>query len=283
MRYGTGLPLSGGAYDPVMLRDFAQAIEGAGIDTLTSGGHLLSAEPGRFPANPTPTYSGSFYEPFVVYTYLAAVTTRLVLRPSILILPLFPTALVAKQAAALALLSGGRFELGVGISWNTVEYAALGQDFHTRGRRLDEQLEVLRLLWGGGPVTFSGRWHQLDAIGIGITPPRIPIWIGASPDDRQLRRIARAADGWLPMGDPSSAMPRLREMLLEAGRDPATFRLTGRVTLTHDGAAAWVEQARRLHAIGVTEITLGTPPDLARPEALDRLIEGRRVLGEALA
>lgn len=282
MQYGTGLPLSGGAYDPVMLRDFAQVLDGAGFDVLTSGGHLLSAEPGRFPANPIPTYSGSFYEPFVVYTYLAAVTTRLRFRPSILILPLFPTAVIAKQAAALALLSGGRFELGAGISWNTVEYTALNADFHTRGRRFDEQIEVLRLLWTGQPVTFEGRWHHFDAIGLGITPPHIPIWIGAGPDERQLRRIARVADGWLPMGDPSPVLPRLHELLREAGRDPATFGLTGRVTLSDEGAAAWVEQARRLAAIGVTEITLGAPPALDRAASLARLIEGRRVLGEAL-
>lgn len=282
MRYGTGLPLSGGAYDPVMLRDFAQALDGAGFDTLSSGGHLLSAEPGRFPANPTPTYSGSFYEPFVVYTYLAAVTTRLRFRPSILILPLFPTAVVAKQSAALALLSGGRFELGAGLSWNTVEYAALGQDFHTRGRRLEEQIEVLRMLWTGQTVTFEGRWHRLDALGLGIAPPRIPIWLGAGAGERQLKRLARFADGWLPTGDPTPALPRLHELLREAGRDPATFGLTGRVTLTGDGAAAWVEQARRLQSTGVTEITLGAPPDLKGADALTRLIEGRRVLGEAI-
>lgn len=282
MQYGTGLPLSDGAYDPVMLRDFAQALDGAGFDVLSSGGHLLSAEPGRFPANPTPTYSGSFFEPFVTYSFLAAVTSRLRFRPSILVLPMFPTAVVAKQSAALALLSGGRFELGVGLSWNTVEYAALNADFRTRGQRLDEQIEVLRLLWAGGPVTFEGRWHHFDAIGLGITPPRIPIWMGTGQGEHQLRRLAKSADGWLPAGDPSAVLPQLHELLLEYGRDPLTFGLTGRVTLSDEGAGAWVTHAERLASMGVTEITLGTPPALDRAASLARLIEGRRVLGAAI-
>src|SRR5205085_3711779 len=125
-------------------------------------GHLLAVEAGRFADRPTPTYAGPFHDPFVLFGYLAAVTQRLHFRPSILILPLYETAVVAKQAAELQQLSGGRFELGVGISWNPAEYQALGQSFQDRGARIEEQLLVLRKFWSEPYVTFEGRWHKLD-------------------------------------------------------------------------------------------------------------------------
>ena len=134
MHFGAGFSLTA-MDDPVAIRDVAQALDGAGFHFVTVAGHVLGVEPGRFADRPTATYVGPFYDPFVLFSYLAAVTDRLAFRTSILILPLFPTALVAKQAAELSLLSGGRFELGVGISWNRAEYQALYQDFRTRGRR----------------------------------------------------------------------------------------------------------------------------------------------------
>ena len=160
MKFGAGFALTAQA-DPIALRDMAQTLDGAGFDYVTTAGHLLCAPPDSHPGRPLPTYVGPFREPFVFFAYLAAVTQRLAFRTSILILPLFPTALVAKQAAELSLLSGGRFQLGVGISWNQAEYEALGQDFKTRGRRLEEQIVVLRRLWTEPFVTFEGRFHKL--------------------------------------------------------------------------------------------------------------------------
>src|SRR6266566_4670623 len=178
MRIGTGLPLTA-LNDPIVVRDIAQALDTAGIDFITTAGHVLSAEAGRYPERPTPTYSGPFYDPFVLFSYLAGVTRRLAFRTSILILPLLPTALVAKQAAELSWLSSGRFELGVGISWQAAEYQALNQDMHTRGRRLEEQITLLRRLWSEPYVTFQGRWHNLEGVGLNRLPREpIPIWIG---------------------------------------------------------------------------------------------------------
>ena len=282
MQYGTGFALA--AMDDVAaIKDFAQALDGAGFDFVTVAGHLLSAEPGRFPDRPTPTYVGPFYDPFVLFSYLAAVTQRLQFRTSILILPLFPTAIIAKQAAELSHFSNGRFQLGVGISWNEAEYQALGQDIHTRGRRLEEQITVLRKLWTEPFVRFQGRWHTFDNVGLKRLPKQpIPIWMGSGTDDRVLRRVARLADGWTPMVDPTEPMMRLRGFLKEAGRDPATFLLTARVTAGPEGPAGWVEAAKRLQGVGATHLAIGAPPDLAPPQALERIIEAKKVLAAEL-
>src|SRR5438270_5422862 len=161
MKFGAGLPITA-ADDTAALRDFVQALDGAGFDLLTTAGHVLAAPAGRYADRPTPTYAGPFHDPLILFGYLAAITSRMHFRPTILILPLFPTALVAKQAAELQQLSDGRFELGVGISWNAAEYQATGQDFSSRGQRIEEQIHVLRKFWTEPYVTFHGRWHSLD-------------------------------------------------------------------------------------------------------------------------
>src|SRR5579859_425961 len=175
MKFGTAFPLSAMG-DGVAVRDFAQALDGAGFDLVSAAGHLLAAPPARFADRPSATYTGPFHDPFVLFGYLAGLTQRLHFRTSILILPLYPTAVVAKQAAELQLLSNGRFELGVGISWNAAEYAAVNQDFRTRGRRMGEQVQVLRKLWSEPFVTFDGHFHTLDGVGLNRVPAQpIPI------------------------------------------------------------------------------------------------------------
>lgn len=284
MKYGAGFAITA-IDDPIAIRDFAQALDGAGFDFVSVAGHALAAEPGRFPDRPPMTYVGPFYDPFVLFSYLAAVTERLAFRTNILILPLFPTAIVAKQAAELSLFSGGRFELGVGISWNEPEYQALNQDIHTRGRRLAEQVTVLRKLWTEPLVTFEGRWHHFDRVGLNRLPKApIPIWIGSTTEERPLRRVARLADGWTPLGDPTETIPRLRRYLEEAGRVPATFGVAARVNAGPEGPAAWVAAARALQSAGVTDLTVGAPPDLPPAQALERIIEAKGVLtGELVA
>jgi probable F420-dependent oxidoreductase len=282
MKFGAGLPLAA-AEDTAALRDFVQSLDAAGFDLLTSAGHVLAAPSGRVPDRPVPTYAGPFHDPFVLFAYLAAITQRLHFRPSILILPLYPTALVAKQAAELQQLSNGRFELGVGISWNDVEYQALGQDFTTRGRRLAEQIEVLRKLWSEPFVTFEGRFHHLDNVGLARVPAhQIPIWVGSGTSDVVLRRAARLADGWTPMGDPTDVVPHLRELVKEAGRDPNTFGLTARVAVGPGGPEAWIAAARKAESLGATYLTLSPPPDITGRDVLQRLIEAREVLAREL-
>jgi probable F420-dependent oxidoreductase len=282
MKFGAGLPITA-ADDTATLRDFVQALDSAGFDVLTTAGHVLSSPAGRFADRPAPTYAGPFHDPFVLFGYLAAITTRLHFRPSILILPLFPTGLVAKQAAELQYLSNGRFELGAGISWNPSEYQALGHEFTNRGRRLAEQLEVLRRLWDEPYVSFNGRYHTFDQVGLNRLPTqRIPIWVGSGTTDVVLRRAARLADGWIPLGDPTDVVPRLKELLAEAGRDASTFGLTMRVMVGPGGPEAWIEAARKAKALGATYLTLSPPPDVTGHAVLDRLLEARQTLAGAL-
>jgi probable F420-dependent oxidoreductase len=281
MKFGAGLPITA-MDDPIAVRDFAQALDGAGFDVLTSAGHLLAVPKEKYADRPPATYTGPFHDPFVTFAYLAAITQHLHFRPSILILPLYSTAVVAKQAAELQNLSGGRFELGVGISWNEAEYQAVGQDFSTRGRRLEEQVVVLRRLWSEPYVTFSGRWHTLEGVGLNRVPsPSIPIWIGGA-HERVLKRAAQLADGFIPLGDPAEVIPRVQSYVREAGRDPASFGFAGRVAAGPGGPSAWIEAARKLVSLGVNQIALSAPPDLQGEAALKRLIEARGALAAEL-
>jgi probable F420-dependent oxidoreductase len=282
MKFAAGFPLTA-SNDVASIREFAQRLDAAGFDVLTVSGHLLSVPAGRYADRPAPTYAGPFHDPFVLFGYLAAITQRLHFRPSILILPLYATAIVAKQAVELQLLSGGRFELGVGISWNPTEYRAVGQEFTNRGRRLEEQVHMLRRLWSEPFVQFDGRFHRFDEIGLNrVLEPPIPIWMGGTGEDRVLRRVARVGDGFIPLGDPAEIMPRLRQYLTEAGRDPSSFGLTGRVIAVSNGPEAWLQQARALQALGATHLGLSAPPDLDPAAGLERIIEAKQALERAL-
>jgi len=281
MQFGAGLPITA-MDDPDAIRDYVQALEGSGFDVLTTAGHLLGVPAGRHPDRPTPLYAGPFHDPFVVFAYLAGLTRRVHFRPSLLILPLYPTAIVAKQAAELQQLSRGRFELGVGLSWNAAEYAAAGQDFSTRGRRVEEQIAVLRRLWSEPYVTFEGDWHTLDNVGLHRLPPvPIPIWLGGE-HERALRRAVRLADGFVALHDHARDVPRVQAYLRETGRDPSTFGIAVRLAVGAGGPETWIAEARTLHAMGVTQIGLWTP-ELRGEAALRRLIEARDVLAAALA
>ncbi len=281
MQYGTGLPL-GAAMDPVAARDMAQTLDESGFDFVGLAGHMLTAESGRYPDRPPMTYSGDFNDPFVLFGYLSALTQNLKFRTSIIILPLYNTMHIARAGADLQRMSGGRFELGAGISWNPDEYAAVGQDFTTRGRRMDEQLVLLRELWSKPYVTFQGRWHQIDNLGLGPSLPErpIPIWVGSTMDERPMRRAAQLGDGWMPMGEPGpEELAKLHGFLDEADRDLAGFGLTQRLDASEGGPDEWIAEAKRLQGIGASHLNISASPDLG----LDRIIEAKRVLSEAIA
>jgi len=282
MLYGTPLPIT--AFPEVgSVRAYAEALDKAGFDFTSTSGHVLGQPPGTNPQRPERQYAGPFYDPFVTFAHLAAVTRRLHFMTAILILPAWPTALVARQAAELAIFSEGRFELGVGVSWNAAEYQALGQNIHDRGRRMEEQIEVLRLLWSQPYVTFEGRYHTLDKVGLNRgSPPRIPLWFGTETGETALRRVARLADGWMSLGDPIEHLPRLRQYMREAGRDPQQLMVRGPLPVGDDGKTAWIDAGRKLQAAGVTHINIVAPPDLAPIQALPRIIEARQVLADTL-
>jgi probable F420-dependent oxidoreductase len=202
-----------------------------------------------------------FRDFFVLFATLAATTTRLRFRSGILILPMFQTVLVAKQAAELSLVSEGRFELGVGISWNEPEYRAMGQELSTRGRRLEEQLVVLRQLWTEEFVTYHGQFHDIDDLGIGQLPASaIPIWIGCGESATTLSRVARLADGWMPIGPTSKeTIDGLRAAASAEGRS-APIGVTCRVVARPDDLGAVLADARALVATGVSAISVSPPP-----------------------
>jgi probable F420-dependent oxidoreductase len=254
-------------------------LDEAGFAHVSVGGHVLSAEEGRYPGRPMATYALAYRDPFGFFSSLAPVTSRIRFRTSILVLPMLPTALVAKQAADLAILSNGRFDLGVGVSWQEAEYRAMGESLRGRARRLEEQVEVLRLLWTQPFVSFEGEFHRIDALGVGQLPPPIPVWFGCSADELPLRRAGRLADGWLPLppGPTSESVTRLRAYSEAAGRDADAIEIAGRIAAGGDAIA---EAEGRL-AAGATELTLAAPPTLPLKEGLDAILEAGQTLHTA--
>src|SRR5580693_4314717 len=230
MKHGVVFPQIEFGSDPQAIKDYAQTAEGLGYDYLLVYDHILSAHPERERKLTGPyTNQHPFHEPMVLFGFLAGVTKRLQLTTGILILPQRQTALVAKQAAEIDVLSGGRLRLGIGLGWNHVEYEALGEDFRTRGRRVEEQVEVLRKLWTQPLVNFRGANHVIDNAGLNPMPIQrpIPIWFGGSAEPA-IKRAAKLADGWMPAGrKPDDAVKRLIEQLekhlQEAGRDRKDF------------------------------------------------------------
>jgi probable F420-dependent oxidoreductase len=259
MRLGVIFPHNEIGNDPVAIRDWAQAAEELGYDHITAYDHVLGANADGHPELSGPyRHRHAFHEPFVLFGHLAAVTSRIGLATGILILPQRQTALVAKQAAAVDVLSGGRLRLGVGLGWNYVEYEALGENFHNRGRRIEEQVEVLRRLWCEELVTFEGRWHKISDAGLNPLPVQrpIPIWFGASAGVA-IRRAGRLADGWIAMTMPKTRPDLLdifRDAAREAGRDPASLGLEALIGLGEGGPDDWARTAEDYLKVGVTHV-----------------------------
>jgi len=261
MKIGAVFPQSEIGDDPAVVRDFAQAAEGLGYSHILAYDHVLGAvHEGRVPRLTGPyTEETLFHEPFVLFGYLAAVTQRVELVTGVIILPQRQTALVAKQAAEVDVLSGGRLRLGVGTGWNYVEYDALGENFHNRGKRQEEQVEVLRKLWAEPVVDFTGRWHRIDRAGLKPLPAkrRIPIWFGGFSEPAY-RRAARLGDGFIFGGataDALGAVERVRGYVAECGRDPASF---GIETMVNYGAGPdhWAEHVETWRKAGADYVSM---------------------------
>jgi probable F420-dependent oxidoreductase len=263
MQIGAVFPQTEIGNDLVLLRDYLQTLEGAGCSHALLYDHVLGADPNR-PGGWNGPYSSEnpFHEPFVFLAWAAALTQRIELVTGIIILPQRQTVLVAKQAAELDLLSQGRLRLGVGLGWNQIEYEGLGQDFHTRGRRMEAQIGLLRRLWSEPVLEVHDKWHSIDKAGISPRPNRqVPIWMGGM-NERVLDRTARLADGWLPQGTPDdkmkAAIERLRENLSREGRDPAAFPFEGRVDMRVGDADEQVKQAKAWQDLGASFVSIST-------------------------
>ena len=266
MRLGALFPTSEIGTDPATIRDYVQALEGLGYDHVAIFDHVLGVDLANRKDQDTQRYFSrewQMHEPLVLYGYLAACTQRLELATSILIAPQRQTALLAKQAAEVDILSGGRFRLGIGLGWHQPEYEALGVDFRVRGRLLEEQVAVLRALWTQEVVTFQGRWHRITEAGINPLPVRrpIPLWIGGSAEPA-LRRVGRLADGWFPQMRPDDqardVLERLRGYAHESGRDPSALGIEARINAARGTPEDWAQGYAAWKGLGATHITAST-------------------------
>ena len=263
MDIGAVLPTTEIGDDPGAIRDFAQAVEEMGCKHLLIYDHVLGADASVHRDWRGPyTKDHPFHEVFVTLGYIAAVTDTLGLATAVLVLPQRQTALVAKQAAQLAVLSGNRFRLGVGSGWNHVEYEALGGNFRNRGRRQEEQIELMRRLWTEEVVDFDGEFHKVTAAGISPRPSQpIEVWFGGAAEP-QLERAARIGDGWFPISPPSSeaaAMTeRLKGHLRAAGRDPDAFPIEPQAQFRGGDPELWRSHLGKWTEIGATAISIAT-------------------------
>ena len=289
MNIGVVFPQAEIGQDPAAIRDYAQAVEAMGYTHILAFDHVLGANPERPGGWKGPyTYRHAFHEPFVLFGFLAGVTRRVELVTGILILPQRQTALVAKQAAAVDVLSRGRLRLGVGVGWNPVEFEALGEEFKNRGKRVEEQIDLMRALWTKELVTFQGQWHRVPDAGINPLPVQrpIPVWMGGE-SEVVVRRAARLADGWMPHfrpgPDAQAIVDRLHGHIKEAGRDPGTFGIEGRMTLAQVPPGQRTKEIAEWRAMrGITHLCIHTVGlGLMTPDEHVRTLE--RFRKEALA
>ncbi len=263
MKLGVALPIVDIGGQPDAIRDFAQAAEAIGYQGIAAPDHVLGVNVASRPewtqgrARSTDLY----HDPFVLFGFLAGCTKIEDFSTQVLILPQRQTVLVAKQAASLEILCGGRFRLGIGVGWNEVEFTGLSENFHNRGRRSEEQAEVMQALWAEPHVTFKGKWHTIEDAGINPRPAsgKVKLWYGGHADVT-LRRVVRWGDGWMPLAYPPgeearAAIDKLRAYAEAAGRDPATIGIDTRVSAAGD-EAQWRADVLTWKSCGVTHLTL---------------------------
>jgi probable F420-dependent oxidoreductase len=264
MKIGIVFPQIEFGSDTAAIRDYTQTAEALGYTHILAYDHILGANPDR----PEPwqgpyTYKDPFHEPFLLFSYMAALTQSIEFVTGILILPQRETVLVAKQAAELDVLSNGRFRLGIGIGWNKVEYTAQNKDFHNRGKRLEEQVDVLRQLWQNDLVTYQGQWHHIPDAGLNPLPVQqpIPIWFGGHADV-VLRRTARLGDGWLPnyktAQEAQPSLDKLDGYLAGNGRSRADIGLEARISYGDGNPDTWQQTIGEWQDAGASHISLNT-------------------------
>jgi probable F420-dependent oxidoreductase len=264
MKIGLVYPQTEFGNDPGAIRDYAQTAEALGFSHILTYEHLLGANPDRAGGwSGVYDYQDPFHDPFALFSYMAAVTSSLEFATGILILPQRDTVVVAKQAATLDLLSSGRFRLGVGIGWNKIEFTATGRNFHTRGKRVEEQVNLLRRLWTEELLTFDGRWHSIPDAGLNPLPTQrpIPIWFGGVVD-AVIRRTAKMGDGWMPQhrtaADARPDLKKLDQYLAEYGRSRADVGIEPRISYNRGDPDAWRQIISGWQEVGATHISLIT-------------------------
>jgi probable F420-dependent oxidoreductase len=264
MEIGLVFPQTEYGSDPASIKDYAQLAEALGYTHILAYDHILGANPDRPGGwNGPYTHRSAFLEPFVLFSFMAGVTTTLGFIPGVIILPQRQTALVAKQAAVLDVLSGGRFRMGVGLGWNPVEYTALNENFNNRGKRIEEQVELMRRLWTEPLVAYSGQWHNIPDAGLNPMPIQqpIPVWFGGHAP-QALLRIARLADGWLPNHrvpeDTRPALDLIHQELERSGRSMSGFGLEARLHYEEGDPDKWSRTLNGWKSLGFTHLSFNT-------------------------
>jgi probable F420-dependent oxidoreductase len=273
--------------DAAQIRDWAQAAEGLGYDYLEVSDHVLGADRDALPNFEGPyDVDDCFHETFCTLSFIAAVTERVGLASGVLILPQRQTALVAKQAAQVDVLSNGRLRLGVGVGWNPVEYEALGEDWSKRGRRQAEQVALMNRLWTERVVDFEGEFDSIRHAGVNPPPVQrpIPVWFGGGAEP-VLRRAAKLGQGWIPLGNPGSKtaamLETLRGYLKDEGREPSSFGIEAWIRYGDGAPDGWRETADKWLELGATHLTFYTSGQGTGP--LDKQIEALRIFKDTVS
>jgi probable F420-dependent oxidoreductase len=265
MHLGASLPVGDIGTDPIVLRDYAQAAEGLGYEYLVAPDHVLGANPDTYKGDQRiGTSQTPYHDPFVLFGYLAGCTSRIGFAAGVLILAQRQAVLVAKQAASLDVLCGGRFRLGIGVGWNEIEFTALNENFHNRGARSEEQVQVMQALWANRHVAFKGKWHTIDDAGINPRPPsgKVPLWFGGHAE-ATFRRTAKYGDGFMPLAFPPddtalAAFDKLRGLIRAEGRDPADVGIEVWVSPGAGDEDDWRKEMAFWRRAGVTHATAHT-------------------------
>ena len=264
MRIGVVYPQIEFPTDAQSVAEYARTAEGLGFTHILAYDHVLGANPERPGGWQGPyTFQHPFMEPLTTFSYMAAITERIEFTTGVIVLPQRQTALVAKQAAILDVLSGGRLRLGIGIGWNAVEYEGLKESFRNRGKRVEEQLELLQLLWTQELVTYTGKWHRLSDTGINPLPIQrpIPIWLGGHHEN-VLKRVARFGAGWMPNyrypQQAATSIAKINRYMQEAGRDPQELGIEARIYYGGGEPGVWMETLAAWKEAGATHASFNT-------------------------
>jgi probable F420-dependent oxidoreductase len=264
MRIGLVFPQTEFPCDPSPIRDYTQTAEELGFAHILAYDHVVGVSTEAPGAENFPyTFNDSFMEPLTLFAFMSACSNRLEFASGVIILPQRQTALFAKQTAGLDVLCQGRLRVGVGLGWNEAEYIALGEDFHNRGGRIEEQVQVLRMLWMNPLVSFSGRWHQIPNIGLNPMPIQrpIPLWFGGSAAPA-LRRAARLGDGWMisTSGDLDihAELEIISRTLDENGRNHSDFGLEARISYGDGDPDKWLKQVKYWEKMGASHLSFNT-------------------------
>jgi len=263
MKIGAVFPQIEAGTDIAAITEYINNVESLGFDHILAFDHVLGANASSREDWPWPyQHTDSFYEPITFYSYVAGITNNLELATGVVILPQRQTALVAKQAAEVAILSNNRLRLGVGTGWNEVEYDALGVPFTQRGKRQEEQIELLRLLWSEDSLVYTGDYHRVEYASINPRPSKpIPIWFGGQIP-KVLSRAAKIGDGWMPLGAPNAAssemIEHLKQARTDAGRSWSDFGIQAQAMFRGGDPERYAKHAQGWRTLGATHLAIRT-------------------------